>query len=148
MLGMNLTCAWKEKMAFVAATGGNEVEMDTKLPLGDDRALTPKELVLAGLCGCTAMDVIALLKKHKQSVDSFEIDAQAPTAEEHPLVFKEVRLTFKLIGTIDKERALEAVRLSQTKYCAVSAMLMKAVPISYSVEINGEVIGSGEARAA
>jgi putative redox protein len=144
---MKLRCLWNEKLKFTAEADHHQVEMDTKRPLGNDAAMTPKQLVLAGLCGCTGMDVISLMKKHKQPVEKFEIEADAVMTEgAHPITFKEFHLVFRLTGRIDRARVIEAVTLSQTKYCGVSAALVKAAPIFYSIEINGEEVGSGQAQ--
>ena len=137
---------WTEGMAFTGSSGRHEVSMDASSPIGKGGGFTPKELITVGLAGCTAMDVIALMKKYRQPVESFEVKSEAtPTEGVHPLVFKEVRLKFILKGALDKERVIEAVRLSQTKYCGVSQMLSKAAPIRYKIELNGEEIGGGEA---
>ena len=133
-------------MKFTAEADNHRVEMDAKSPIGSDTALTPKQLLLASISGCTAMDVVALLRKYKQPLDSFQIEADASLTEGvQPAVFKEIKLVFKLKGDINAEKALEALKLSQTKYCGVSAMVFKSVPISYSVELNGTSIGTGKA---
>lgn len=133
-------------MRFTAVADNHSVDMDTKPPIGTDTALSPKQLVLAAICGCTAMDVVALLKKYKQPLESFQIEAESTLSEgKHPIIFKEVRLMFKLTGVIDNAKLIEAITLSQTKYCSVSAMISKAVPISYVIELNGKNIGSGRA---
>lgn len=120
--------------------------MDTTSPIGTDVAPTPKQLLVAGLCGCTGMDVVALLKKYKQPLEAFQIEAEAtPTEGGHPVVYKDIKLLFKLSGPLDAAKALEAVALSQSKYCGVSAMVSKAVPITYVVELNGQRIGDGKA---
>lgn len=143
---MKLMCNWNEKMKFTAESDSHKVDMDAKSPIGTDTALTPKQLLLAGICGCTAMDVVALLKKYKQPLESFQIEADTtPTQGVYPEIFKNVRLVFKLKGQLDSKKVLEAVTLSQTKYCGVSAMVSKTVPISYTVELNGENIGEGHA---
>ena len=143
---MKLRSQWIDKMAFSAEAGELSVSMDAKPPLGSGSALTPKELVLAGLCGCTGMDVVALLKKFKQPLASLEIEAEGVSKEVgHPVTFREINLLFRFQGAIDKEKALEAVRLSQSKYCSVSAMLSKALPINYEVQLNAESIGFGQA---
>jgi putative redox protein len=133
-------------MSFVAAADQHSVGMDTKPPLGSDSAMSPKQLLLAGVCGCTGMDVVGLLKKHRQPMESFQIEAEGSLTEgKHPTIFKEIRLTFKLQGALDADQVLEAVKLSQTLYCSVSAMVSKAVPITYVVELNGQSIGTGQA---
>jgi putative redox protein len=143
---MKLQCKWNEKMKFTAEADGHQVSMDAKSPIGGDSAMTPKHLLLAGISGCTAMDVVALLKKYKQPFESLDVDADAELTEGvFPAVFKEVKLIFRLKGAVDPARILEAVKLSQTKYCGVTAMVSKSVPVTYSVELNGESIGSGKA---
>ncbi len=143
---MKVQSIWNEKMKFTAEADNHRVEMDAKSPIGGDTALTPKQLLLASISGCTAMDVVALLKKYKQPLESLQIDADAPLTEGvQPAIFKKIKLVFKLKGEINAEKAIEAVKLSQTKYCGVSAMVFKTVPISYSVELNGALIGTGKA---
>lgn len=140
---MKVVSKWIEKMQFVASADGHDVKMDTKAPIGTDTALTPKQLVVAGLAGCTAMDVIALMKKHKQAVESFEIEAEVEKSSGgYPEVFTGALLVFRLKGVVDEVKVIEAVTLSQTKYCGVSAMLAKAFPIRYRIEINGKMVGT------
>jgi putative redox protein len=142
---MKSTLTWKDGMRFTAQSGTNEISLDAKAPIGKDQGQTPKELVAAGLGGCTAMDVMALMKKHKQTVTEFTIDVE-PTSGPHPHVFAKAEITFSLRGQIDPSIALESVRLSQTKFCGVSAMLAKAFPITYKVIVNGDVVGNGHAN--
>ena len=139
---MKIITKWTEKMHFVASADGHEVVMDAKAPIGLDTALTPKQLVVAGLAGCTAMDVSALMKKHQQPVESLEIEAEVEKSTGgFPEVFTSAVLTFRLKGMLDEAKVIEAVTLSQTKYCGVSAMLAKAFPIRYRIEINGKPVG-------
>lgn len=143
---MRVVCDWQEKMKFTAQADSHQVMMDARSPIGSDSALSPKQLLLASICGCTAMDVVAFLKKFRQPVESLQVEAQAETTEGgYPVIFKEVKLLFKLQGELDGAKVMEAVRLSQTKYCGVSAMVSKAVPISYTIEVNQTTIGSGAA---
>ncbi len=144
MLKMQLT--WDENLVFTASAGGQTARMDAKPPLGRGSALTPKELVVAGLCGCTAMDVAALMRKHKQALSRFEVRAEVTISEgPPPVVFTAAELEFTLEGRVEPAVALEAVRLSQTRYCGVTAMLLKAFPIRYRVVVNGTLAGQGEA---
>jgi putative redox protein len=143
---MKAQLKWTEGMKFEANSQGNSVLMDAKTPIGTDTAMTPKELVAAGLGGCTAIDMIALLKKHKQPYESFHVDVDITMSSAgYPVVFTDAILTFKATGNIDRAILLDAVRLSQTKYCGVSAMLAKALPINYVVMLNNEKIGEGKA---
>ena len=98
---MKLNLSWQDKMLFVASAAGCETKMDAKAPIGQGSALTPKELVLAGLSGCTAMDVIALMRKHKQKVTRFDVKTDASvSAGGHPVVFTAATLTFELDGEV------------------------------------------------
>ena len=144
---MKIKTVWAEKMRFTSEIENHMVSMDTKPPIGEDTAITPKQMLVAAICGCTGMDVVALLKKYHQPLSKFEIEAEATVTEgSHPIVFKMVQLVFKIEGTLEKEKVLEAITLSQTKYCSVSAMLSKAFPIQYTVQLNSEVIGTGIAQ--
>lgn len=143
---MKLQCTWDDGLKFTADSDNHSVSMDAKPPLGADTALSPKQLLVVGICGCTGMDVVALLKKYRQPLDSLQIAAETTLTESgYPEIFKEVRLAFKLKGALDVAKVMEAITLSQTKYCSVSAMVSKAVPISYTVELNGKNIGTGRA---
>jgi putative redox protein len=138
---------WNEKMRFTAAAGTHEVLLDAKPPLGQGRGANPKRLLLSALCGCTAMDVVALLRKHGQELQGFEVHAEAtPSEGGHPAVFTAVDMAFHLHGPLDPAVAVEAVRLSQTRYCGVSAMLSRALPIRYEVFVNGASAGKGQAE--
>lgn len=144
---MKLNLKWNEAMNFTASTAENNVTMDAKSPLGHGSAMTPKELVVAGLAGCTAMDVAALFKKHKQSPESFEVSVDVETSTgAHPIVFTRATLTFSVTGDVSKDVFIEAVNLSQTKYCGVSAMLSKAFPIQYKIILNNVLIHEGQAH--
>lgn len=143
---MKVTCVWEERMRFQGKTAKHEIAMDAKSPIGSDSAPTPKELLLAGVCGCSAMDVVALMKKYRQPLEKFEVESETETTDSHPSVFKEVLLKFKLSGAIEPEKAKEAVQLSMTRYCGVSAMISKVVPMRYQVEVNGAVVGEGVAQ--
>lgn len=85
---------------------------------------------MAGLAGCTAMDVISILQKKKQDVTHFEVKVNADRAKEHPKVFTKIGITFYVTGNeIDPVAVDRAIELSSTKYCPAHAMLGKVVPI-------------------
>lgn len=143
---MKTKTLWKEKMTFVGETGGNSVNMDAKPPIGRGEGLTPKELVALGISGCTGMDVVSLLRKYKQPLESFEILSEVlQTENQTPAIFRSIALEFRLKGALEKDKVLEAITLSQSKYCGVSAMLSAVAPISYQVFVNDQLIGSGKA---
>jgi len=127
---------WKEKMAFDSQIDGHTVRIDTNGLMGDNTGPGPKKLLLASLAGCTGMDVVSLLEKMRVNFTNFEMDIEADLTEEHPKVYSEIRLIYRIFGSqLNKEKIKKAVDLSQEKYCGVSAMLKKNSPIKYSIEI-------------
>jgi len=131
---LKVTTKHLEKMVFESTNGNLAVKMDANLQFGgDNQGMTPKEFVLAGLCGCTGMDVVAILKKMKVSFESFNLEAEADTSKEEPIVFTEIRLKYLFTGNPDREKIEKAVNLSQEKYCGVSAMLRKNCPVKWEI---------------
>lgn len=144
---MKTAVVWKDGMEFNGGVNAHTVPMDANSPIGKGKAPTPKELVAMGLGGCTAMDVIALLKKYKQPPQAFRVEVEiVPSTGAPPIVFEKAILTFVVDGPVDSEKVIEAVRLSQTKYCGVSAMLSKSFPIGYRIILNGTEVGMGSAK--
>ena len=134
-MGYKVNTVWKEKMAFESQLGNHTIRMDTTPELGDDSGASPKQLLLAGLAGCTGMDVVSLLNKMRVPFTNFEMDIEADLTEEHPIVFSEIRLKYVFWGdNLDKAKVKKAVKLSQDKYCGVSAMLKKNSLITYTIE--------------
>lgn len=112
---------------------------------GKDRGPTPKEYLLASIIGCSGMDVAGLIRKYRQNVTDLKISADADQTDQHPRVFKEVMIRFEITGNdLDAEKLKEAVDLSLTRYCGVSAMVSKVVPIKYELFVNGEKTATGE----
>lgn len=125
-----------DNLQFSAVSDSNHsiiIDADKKLSL--DQGSRPKELVLMGLIGCTAMDVVSLLRKMRVDFNDFLVTAEAELTDEHPRVFKSIKIHYKISGNVDKDKLEKAIKLSQDRYCGVSAMLKKAAPISYTYEI-------------
>jgi putative redox protein len=116
--------------------------MDGPLEFGGlSSACRPMELILMGLAGCTAMDVVSILMKKRARLTDFSVEVEADRAENHPKVFTDVKLHFVFTGHKLKPAAIErAISLSQDKYCAAIAMLKQNVNITHDYEI----IESGE----
>lgn len=127
----------KDGMHFVGELDGFELPIDAEEAFGgQNRGPKPKGLVLTSLIGCTAMDVVSILRKMKAELESFSVEAETELTEEHPKVFKKILITYKLKGqNLTREKVEKAVTLSQDKYCGVSAMLKKAVPIEHNIVI-------------
>jgi len=122
---------WIDNVRFDAvAASGHPIVVD-----GDSKAgNSPTELVLIGLCGCTGYDVAAILRKKREPMSSLEVLAEADRASEPPTVFTEIRLTYRIGGKVSHKAAEDAVRLSEEKYCSVSAMLAKTAKIFTRIE--------------
>lgn len=143
-----ISCRLKHtgNMSFEARAREHTIVMDAKAPLGSDQGATPKELVLMGTAGCTAMDVAALLKKHKQVPTKLEVVAETELTPGHPSIFQKVELRFEVDGPVDAKILEDAVVASQTKYCGVSAMIARAAPVEYKIILNGTQVAQGKAR--
>ena len=103
---------------------------------GSDAGTRPKELLMLALGGCTGSDVASILGKKKIKLDGFEMNISADVADEHPQVFTKMHLEYVFYGKNLPEKDIErAIDLSLTKYCSVTAMLQKAMPIEHSYKI-------------
>ncbi len=127
---------WKEGMSFESEVGGHKILIDAPKPAGEGKGPTPKSLLLTALSGCTAMDVISILKKMKVEPESFEIACEADSTEEHPKYYNEIKLIYKFKGeNLDRKKIEKAVSLSVERYCGVHFMLSKAANITTAIEI-------------
>jgi putative redox protein len=127
--------SWKSKMAFDSKIDNHTIRLNTGAELGDDGGPSPKKMLLSSLAGCTGMDVVSLLKTMRVPFTGLEMDIDADLTEEHPKVYSEIRLVYRVFGKeLNQEKVKKAVDLSQEKYCGVSAMLKKNSPIYYSIE--------------
>jgi|WetSurMetagenome_2_1015567.scaffolds.fasta_scaffold26989_3 putative redox protein len=130
---------------FVARGDSNHwVTMDGPESVGGTNAASrPKELVLFALAGCTASDVVTILRKKRVPVREFEMKITGTEREEHPRIFTDIHLEYIVRGDdIRPEDVERAIDLSTTKYCSVSAMLTPAVRIthSFTIEPSGSAI--------
>ena len=119
-----LTWTGNELDLLVTSPGGYQYQMS---PPADDASPTPMEYLLASAAGCTAMDVIAILRKKRQPLQSFDIEVEATQADEHPHVYTVGTITFIIKGAgVDPKAVERAIDLSQEKYCSASIMLKRA----------------------
>jgi putative redox protein len=118
---------------FVAQSGsGHALVIDTR---DGNTGPTPVELVLLAAGGCTAFDVISILRKKRQQVMEYEVAVSAEQQEEYPKVFTKLKIHHILRGHIEREAVEQAIHLSETKYCSVGAMLSHSAKIEVSYEI-------------
>jgi len=136
---MECTIRWSgEGMSFIAETGSNHLIAMDGAPDGGGRNLAPRpmETVLAGAGGCTAYDVVVILKKSGQDVTGCDVRLEAERAETDPKVFTRIHYRFAVRGRNLKRNVVEqAVRLSHEKYCSATAILAKTAQITRELEI-------------
>jgi putative redox protein len=124
--------SWTDNERYVAeATSRHSIVLDTAK---EKSANSPMELVLIALCGCTASDVVGILRKKREPFTALEVHAKGDRADGYPAVFTSIHLTYKVRGQVSKKAMEDAVRLSKEKYCSVSAMLEKTAKITYTIE--------------
>jgi len=129
-----LTQATGTGRQFVVTTGtGHHVIVDDAVGATGAK---PIELVAAALAGCTAFDVINILRKKRQQITAYEVHVEADQAPEPPQVFTKVRIRHILTGVdVDREAVANAIHLSESKYCSVGAMVQKSAEFTTSFEI-------------
>jgi putative redox protein len=123
---------WSDQDRFVGiASSGHALVTDA----GKEKtASSPMELVLIALCGCTASDVVSILRKKREPFTSLHVRAEAQRASDYPAVYTEIKLIYRVGGKVTRKAMEDAVRLSKEKYCSVSAMLQKSTAITVDIE--------------
>lgn len=125
-----------------------EAKGDTDVPVYIDnktdeqvKGVSPMELVLMAVGSCNAIDIIYVLKKQRQEIDSYKIEVEG-TRKEGPAAkpFEAIHVTIHLDGPIDEAKALRAANLSFEKYCSVSLTLTGCVKVTYQIILNGKAI--------
>jgi putative redox protein len=128
---INAKAIWTDNERYVAdAASGHAVVMDTAK---EKTANSPMELVLIALCGCTASDVVGILRKKREPFTSLEVNAEGERAEGYPAVYTQIKLIYRVGGKVSRKAIEDAVKLSKEKYCSVSAMLEKTAKISTEI---------------
>ncbi len=123
---------WTDNERFLGiASSGHAIVADG----GEHKsANSPMELVLIGLCSCTASDIVNILRKKREPFTSLEVRAEAERASTVPMVYTEIKLVYRVGGKVSRKAVEDAVNLSEEKYCSVSGMLQKTAKMSYSIE--------------
>ena len=123
---------WTDNERYVGeANSRHALVMDTAK---EKTASSPMELVLIALCGCTASDVVGILRKKREPFTSLEVSAAGERAVDYPQVYTEIKLKYRVAGKVSHKAMEDAVRLSKEKYCSVSAMLAKSAKIGFEIE--------------
>ncbi len=133
----NINAELKGNMAFEMQIDGHTVITDaTPENGGNGLGPSPKALLLAGLIGCSGIDVMTITKKMRLEVEDVNVEVEAETRDEDPKIYNYIKLIYKFKGNgLSYSKLERAVKLSMEKYCGVAAMLNKAVPITYEIKI-------------
>ncbi len=103
---------------------------------GNDNGFRPMELLLAGLGGCSGIDVLHILKKQKIELTDFSIKIEATRKNEQPAIFETINVVFEAKGEVDEAKLKRAIDLSMEKYCSITRILEKSATIEYSYKLN------------
>lgn len=135
---MKATVKWLEDVSFSGSSGsGHSVIMDGAPEFGGaNQGMRPMEMLLLGMGGCTAFDVVHILRKARQDIVDFEVDLDAQRAEAPPKVFTRIHVHFEIRGHNVSPAAVErAIDLSLSKYCSATIMLAKTAEITHDYSI-------------
>ncbi|MBN2256640.1 MAG: OsmC family protein [Anaerolineaceae bacterium] len=135
---MDAKVTWKQRLSFDGtANSGFSLPLGSQPQFGGDNdGFRPMELILLGLIGCTAMDVMSILMKKRLEILSFDVTVHAEQSDMHPKVFTHATIEYIIQGrNIDPASVEQAVELSETKYCSAQQMLIKSFPIEHKISI-------------
>ena len=137
MYETNISAKLKSNMAFEMDIGGHNLVTDATVEDGgNDFGPSPKSLLLAALIGCSGIDIMSITKKMGIELDDLNIDIEAEIRDENPQIYNYIKIIYKFKGkNVPYDKVERAVKLSMEKYCGVTAMLEKAVPITYEIAV-------------
>ena len=141
------TVVYRDDMVFTGySSNDHSIPLDAATAFGGHNAgASPMELMLTALGGCTGMDVVSILRKKKQDFTNLEIHVSGIRGDEHPKVYTEITVHFKITGRGIKESAVtRAIELSRDTYCAAAATLRHTAEITYTHEIIEDPTPAGE----
>ena len=144
---MKARIKWVEDVMFIGESeSGHTVVMDGAQEYGGrNLGMRPMELLLQGLGGCTAFDVLLILKKARQSVSDCVVEIEARRAETDPKVFTHIHIHFIVTGDgLSEKQVHRAIDLSAEKYCSASIMLAKTATITHDYEIRNDKVALAE----
>ena len=126
------TTVWKKDHEFVSHLDDHSIKIDGSRKNG----YGPKALLLAGLAGCSGIDVVDILKKMRIEFSDFSIETKAAQTDENPKVYKDIHICYKMkTDKVNEDKIRKAIELSLEKYCGVAAMLRKNSEIIYALQI-------------
>lgn len=128
---------WLENLAFEAEVNGHRIVVDADESVGgNDLGPRPKPLMLLALAGCTGIDVVTIMKKLRVDFSGFRVIVGGDVTEEHPKHYEKMHIVYEVTGkNLQYDKIKRAVELSEEKYCGVSAVYKKAIPLSYEIRL-------------
>lgn len=134
---MDVRVKWVEDRTFVGETeSGHKIAFGTVSEAGPKPGPSPMELVLIGTGGCSAYDVVSILEKGREAIESVEVELDADRAETDPKVFTRIHMQFIVKGRgLNPAKVERAVALSVDKYCSASAMMAKTATLTHGFEV-------------
>ncbi len=132
-----------EGVHFVGALDSFRIDLDAEKDVGGvDAGPQPHRLLLLALAGCTAMDVISILRKKRQQVSGLNVEVHGKRADQHPKVYTQIEVLYRVRGNhVDPQAVERSIELSKTRYCPVIAMLGKVAEVTTRYEIEEEAEG-------
>lgn len=146
---MKARIKWVEDRTFIGESGsGHKVVLGTAFgPEGRTPGPSPMEMVLIGMGGCTAFDVVHILERGREAIEDVAVELEAERAEHDPKVFTRIHMHFVVKGRgLAREKIERAINLSAGKYCSASAMIAKTATITHDFEVLDTIATSTEGR--
>ena len=137
-----VTAGWLGNMLFEAGISGHKVLMDTDSSFGgEDKGPRPKPFMLAALAGCTAMDVISILKKMRVQPEGFQVRVEGSLTDEHPRHYNKIRVVYEFTGKdLPEDKLRRAVWLSETSYCGVMHVYRQVMEMTTEIVIHNGML--------
>ena len=134
----DISISWKDGMAFEADVNGHKIMLDAGEQVGGHNlGPRPKPLMLVALAGCTAMDVVSILNKMRVQLDNFDVKVEGELSEEQPVHYTSMHIIYEFWGKdLPVEKLEKAITLSQERYCGVSAVYSKVMPVTHSMVVH------------
>ena len=134
----DISISWKEGMAFEADVNGHKILLDASEEFGGLNLVPrPKPLMLVALAGCTGIDVLSILKKMRIELTNFDIKVEADQSEEQPVHYIKMHIIYEFWGKgLPEDKLQKAINLSHERYCGVSAVYSKTMPVTTSFVVH------------
>jgi len=134
----DISISWKKGMAFEAGVNGHKIMLDAaEQHGGKDLGPRPKALMLVALAGCTGMDVVSILTKMRVELDNFDVKVEGEQSEEQPVHFISMHIIYEFWGKdLPVDKLEKAISLSHERYCGVSAVYRKAMPVTNEIVVH------------